>query len=1339
MKRAALVSILALLVAVLAFRAALQHPWVLDRIRGYAEASVPGLRIDRVDGDAWNDLRLTGLTYRDETTTARIDTLEIRYSVWALATGKIDIHRVDVRGPRIELRPDSARPAGSEPFTWPDLTADAAVIHVRNGSISWDGTRYVDALAIDGSAGYADRTPRIRIDSLSFRPAGLPVDGVQAELSGTATSRRVDLSRLLLATSRSVLRSSGHFGIDSGAIQATASATPLAWQDLLAVAGRQPIRQDLDVRLDLAGTAHQLQMSVMTSGPGVSNLDVDIVGRILPAPSIRELRVRGRDIDLSRLLSDGTLPSVGSLTAYADGWLPLDQPDSMAVHGVIQAESILVQGQRIRRAEATVSILPDSIRGEGSVTIGQAPIRFAATTDGLSPEARFRLSLDTRGFDLRAIRGFEALPSELNAVIEASGVAGAVRASVRLRPSTLNRATIEDFRSNLAVDGDVVTITEATIRSAIIEGRLTGRFDRADPTDPENRLDAGFQILDLQPLASFLGVDTLRADGSFNASMGRTRAGILRLVADAHITGAQIDEVRTGPVAGQFLVELVDNPTLDLRIRVQDIDIRHPIAKDLDLRLMANRGPDSTTATYRLYAELIRPVTIRHEGEAVARNTDDIRLTGTRLDLRLADETYQLAQPFHAAYHESDWRMDGLVLAGASGVQAELHASRDGAAYQASGRIRQADLSHLRAILDTELDLTGRADLRFTAAYAEGQPSMDADLDLRSLVLNGLDVDSLSASARLDAGRLSGSATATRRAADWLDLAFSVPFRFDAPDLDDGFFREEVTGQVRILPTNLADLAPFMRSLGLDLLSGTVSTDARMRGTAGQPLFDGRLDLLRGALAGVPVDSAGFVWAYDGDASEIRMESEWRSLGQTALQANGTLPFQLDMRTFTALDVQDEPVRLALATRDFNLAAVNAFADPSIARRIAGRMSGDIRIGGILSDPQVEGGLNLSGGSVFLPDRNITVGDIALETRFRPGRIDLVRLQAQSNGRMNANGWISLDGIDPVDMDVTVTGRNVRVSDTRDLQLFASMDARLSGRPDSARAGGTLTLERGAIYLDGFGEPDFEDVSLAEDGPAEPEEADPIRNLAVEMRIRTEQNVWLRNRSAPEMQLELKGDLDVVKEPGGDWLVFGTMGSRQGHLTQLGKRFDMETGELVFSGEAENPAMRIRAAYKLRPPNDITVWYSIGGTLDEPTFTYESEPQMELQDMVSYTLFNRPFNALMSWEQSMTSQGSVGSMAVDLLADRVGDLAAGALGLDVVQIDNSRVSGNSGMTVKAGKYVNDRLFIAILQEFGGTSDSQVIMEYALRQNLNVVLTGSDRRKSGIDIQWKYDY
>jgi autotransporter translocation and assembly factor TamB len=189
----------------------------------------------------------------------------------------------------------------------------------------------------------------------------------------------------------------------------------------------------------------------------------------------------------------------------------------------------------------------------------------------------------------------------------------------------------------------------------------------------------------------------------------------------------------------------------------------------------------------------------------------------------------------------------------------------------------------------------------------------------------------------------------------------------------------------------------------------------------------------------------------------------------------------------------------------------------------------------------------------------------------------------------------------------------------------------------------------------------------------------------------------------------------------------------------LGKKFVLEKGELTFSGDAENPALAIRSVYELKPPHDITIWYVIGGTANKPTFAFESDPEMDQQDIVSYTLFSRPFQQLMSWEQTMSGSSSVGNLAVDLLVDRVGELAADRLGLDVIEIDNSRTSGNSGTTIKAGKYLNDRLFVAIFQELGTTSDSQVILEYALRQHLNLVLTGSDKRKSGIDIQWKYDY
>ncbi|MEX0928400.1 MAG: translocation/assembly module TamB domain-containing protein, partial [Balneolales bacterium] len=97
-------------------------------------------------------------------------------------------------------------------------------------------------------------------------------------------------------------------------------------------------------------------------------------------------------------------------------------------------------------------------------------------------------------------------------------------------------------------------------------------------------------------------------------------------------------------------------------------------------------------------------------------------------------------------------------------------------------------------------------------------------------------------------------------------------------------------------------------------------------------------------------------------------------------------------------------------------------------------------------------------------------------------------------------------------------------------------------------------------------------------------------------------------------------------------------------------------------------------------------------------------------------------------------------LAMEVLLDRVETLAADQLGIDVLEIDNARRGPGSGTSVKAGKFISDRVFIAFLQELGGTdSGRQFIIEYMMRRNLDLVITGSDDHRSGVDVLWRLDY
>ncbi|MGF1672037.1 MAG: translocation/assembly module TamB domain-containing protein, partial [Balneolaceae bacterium] len=176
----------------------------------------------------------------------------------------------------------------------------------------------------------------------------------------------------------------------------------------------------------------------------------------------------------------------------------------------------------------------------------------------------------------------------------------------------------------------------------------------------------------------------------------------------------------------------------------------------------------------------------------------------------------------------------------------------------------------------------------------------------------------------------------------------------------------------------------------------------------------------------------------------------------------------------------------------------------------------------------------------------------------------------------------------------------------------------------------------------------------------------------------------------------------------------------------------------------DNPELNIRTVF--RPPQpqaEVSIFYIIEGTALDPNFRFESEPQMELQDILSYTIFGQPFYALEPWQQSVSggSRGGVATdIALDLLLDRVESIATQQLGIDVFQIDNTRSGSNSTTSIKTGWYINRRTFFALLNEISSTTPKTLfILEYMLRDNLELIITQGDDSRQGVDLRWQLDY
>ncbi len=104
------------------------------------------------------------------------------------------------------------------------------------------------------------------------------------------------------------------------------------------------------------------------------------------------------------------------------------------------------------------------------------------------------------------------------------------------------------------------------------------------------------------------------------------------------------------------------------------------------------------------------------------------------------------------------------------------------------------------------------------------------------------------------------------------------------------------------------------------------------------------------------------------------------------------------------------------------------------------------------------------------------------------------------------------------------------------------------------------------------------------------------------------------------------------------------------------------------------------------------------------------------------------------------SSPTAADFALDVLLDRVEMLASQRLGIDVVQIDNTRTGSGNTTSIKTGWFLNQRTFFAILNEVGGQRPKTLFMlEYLLQENLELIITQGDDSREGIDLRWRHDY
>src|SRR5262249_44284290 len=155
-------------------------------------------------------------------------------------------------------------------------------------------------------------------------------------------------------------------------------------------------------------------------------------------------------------------------------------------------------------------------------------------------------------------------------------------------------------------------------------------------------------------------------------------------------------------------------------------------------------------------------------------------------------------------------------------------------------------------------------------------------------------------------------------------------------------------------------------------------------------------------------------------------------------------------------------------------------------------------------------------------------------------------------------------------------------------------------------------------------------------------------NLAMKIAVIIHRNTWIRH---PDAAAELRGNLDVDKDPGGPIRVAGEVRTVRGWMNYYNRQFTLKTGVFTFTGGRKiDPGLDIDAQYQV---TSYIVDILVGGTASKPTLQLKSQPELAQADILSLILFGKTTDAL-GQNQRVGLQQQATKMATGIAAKEIG-------------------------------------------------------------------------------------
>jgi translocation and assembly module TamB len=507
-------------------------------------------------------------------------------------------------------------------------------------------------------------------------------------------------------------------------------------------------------------------------------------------------------------------------------------------------------------------------------------------------------------------------------------------------------------------------------------------------------------------------------------------------------------------------------------------------------------------------------------------------------------------------------------------------------------------------------------------------------------------------------------------------------------------------------------------------LTGRISLDAHVQGTATSPMANGRLDLVGAKYNGSTVPDIHGTFDYADQQLTTNAVAQ-DSTGRQLATVKGAIPIDLRLSGVTGSRLVDAPINVTVSSDSLPIHLIPQFTD--VVSNVAGRAIANVRVSGTLRKPVLQGSLLLADAQFKLEPTGVLYQHVNGSLRMTGDTVYVDSLVAVALGTVRVAGTVAVGNVREPAFDLSLTASDAQLLNNEQGEIHADAGLRISGPFRQAYVSGQVTVLHGVFYIPpstgkrlvGAGDPalfNVIDTAIAVQREIFPAQSPLFKNLRVDVDLAVQRNTWVRSREA---NVEIFTDGPVRVSVVGDALTLsGAVDADRGEYTFLSKRFQITRGSALFIGTPDlNPTLQVTAEYQVRQSEASTatnIKVLIGGTLQKPRISLESDaqPPLSQSEMLSYLAFGDQTGSLAQATPGSLIGGGQGGNIVSAAGSRLAGMAVGqaldelegnaarSLGVDVFNVTPGSIAftGNTGTNIltgtelEMGKYVSPTTF-----------------------------------------------